>query len=93
MIYFFQISSFTSSIIITSTENIKENEELTNLSSFLSQSLTSLFDTFWIKLSHGLSLSEIENLLFFLLSIRFLILALKYNIKTSFYITCIGLFA
>lgn len=93
MIYFFQISSFTSSIIITSTENIKENEELTNLSSFLSQSLTSLFDTFWIKLSHGLSLSEIENLLFFLLSIRFLILALKYNIKTSFYITCIGLAA
>ena len=47
----------------------------------------------WEKIQTGLSLSDIENVLFFILFIRFLILALKYNLKTSFYITCIGLFA
>ncbi len=47
----------------------------------------------WEKIQMGLSLSDIENVLFFILFIRFLILALKYNLKTSFYITCIGLFA
>ena len=47
----------------------------------------------WEKVQTGLSLSDIENVLFFILFIRFLILALKYNLKTSFYITCIGLFA
>lgn len=93
MIYFFPISSFTSSIIITATETIKKNKELSNFSSFLSQLSIFSFDNFYEKLSHGLSLSEIENLLFFLVSIRFLILTIRYNIKTSFYITCIGLAA
>lgn len=41
----------------------------------------------------GLTLTDIENTLFFLLFLRFIILALRYNLKTSFYITCIGLFA
>lgn len=45
------------------------------------------------KIQNGLSLSDIENVLFFILFARFLILALRYNLKTSFYITCIGLFA
>jgi hypothetical protein len=40
-----------------------------------------------------LTLADIENVLFFILFIRFIILALRYNLKTSFYITCIGLFA
>ena len=47
----------------------------------------------WTKLQDGLSLAEIENLLLFILFIRFIILAIKYNLKTSFYITCIGLVA
>ena len=47
----------------------------------------------WEKIQTGLSLSDIENVLFFILFIRFVILAVKYNLKTSFYITCIGLFA
>lgn len=49
------------------------------------------------NLSHiiqdGLSLSEIDNALFLILFLRFIILAVRYNIKTSFFITCIGLIA
>ena len=47
----------------------------------------------WEKIQDGLTLADIENVLFFLLFVRFIILAIRYNLKTSFYITCIGLFA
>lgn len=47
----------------------------------------------WQKVQDGLTLADIENVLFFILFIRFVILAFRYNLKTSFYITCIGLFA
>jgi hypothetical protein len=45
------------------------------------------------KIQDGLTLADIENILFFILFVRFIILAIRYNLKTSFYITCIGLFA
>lgn len=41
----------------------------------------------------GLTLADIENILFFILFIRFIILTIRYNLKTSFVITSIGLFA
>lgn len=47
----------------------------------------------WDKIQDGLTLADIENILFFILFVRFIILAIKYNLKTSLYITCIGLFA
>ena len=47
----------------------------------------------WLQVQDGLTLSDIENLLFFILFLRFIILTIRYNLKTSFYITCIGLFA
>lgn len=47
----------------------------------------------WDKIQNGLTLGDIENVLFFILFIRFVILSIRYNLKTSFYITCIGLFA
>ena len=47
----------------------------------------------WEKIQDGLTLADIENVLFFILFVRFIILAFRYNLKTSFYITCIGLFA
>ena len=47
----------------------------------------------WEKIQDGLTLADIENVLFFILFLRFVILAIRYNLKTSFYITCIGLFA
>lgn len=74
------------------------NYEL-NLSNFEPSSAVSL-ETFrliveglWEKIQNGLTLADIENVLFFILFLRFVILALRYNLKTSFYITCIGLFA
>ena len=47
----------------------------------------------WRQVQDGLTLADIENILFFILFIRFIILAVRYNLKTSFYITAIGLFA
>jgi len=47
----------------------------------------------WEKIQDGLTLTDIENILFFILFIRFVILAIRYNLKTSLYITFIGLFA
>lgn len=41
----------------------------------------------------GFGLLDVENLIFFITFIRFIILAIKYNIKTSFYICCISFFA
>ena len=52
-----------------------------------------IIEGLWEKIQNGLTLSDIENVLFFLLFIRFVVLAIRYNLKTSFYITCIGLFA
>ena len=45
------------------------------------------------QLQDGLTLADIENSLFVILFLRFIILAIRYNLKTSFIITCIGLFA
>lgn len=72
-----------------------------NLNSFNFESSTKLsLDTFrliieslWEKIQSGLTLADIENFLFFILFVRFLILAIRYNLKTSLYITCIGLVA
>jgi hypothetical protein len=50
-------------------------------------------ENFLDKLQDGLTIVDIENTLFFILFVRFIILAIRYNLKTSFYITCIGLFA
>jgi Uncharacterised protein family len=52
-----------------------------------------LFENLKEKIQTGLSLSDIENALFFIVCLRFIILSIRYNLKTSFYITCIGLFA
>ena len=72
------------------------NPDVLNLKSSTDISLETfrlIIESLWEKIQNGLTLSDIENVLFFILFIRFLILAIKYNLKTSFYITCIGLFA
>ena len=51
--------------------------------------LVALFE----KIGNGLCIEDIEIISFFILFIRFLILIIKYNLKTSFYITCIGMVA
>lgn len=45
------------------------------------------------RIQNGLTLTDIENIIFFLLFLRFIILVFRYNLKTSFYITLIGLCA
>lgn len=52
-----------------------------------------IIEGLWEKIQEGLTLADIENVLFFILFVRFIILSIRYNLKTSFYITCIGLFA
>ena len=52
-----------------------------------------IIEGLWEKIQDGLTLADIENVLFFILFLRFVILVFRYNLKTSFYITCIGLFA
>ena len=57
------------------------------------ETLKLIVDGLYQRIQTGLTLADIENILFFILFIRFIILAIRYNLKTSFYITCIGLFA
>ena len=57
------------------------------------QTLSLIIQGLWQHVQDGLTLTDIENLLFFILFVRFVVLAIRYNLKTSFYITCIGLFA
>ena len=47
----------------------------------------------WQQVQDGLTLADIENLLFFILCIRFTVLTIRYNLKTSTIITFIGIFA
>ena len=57
------------------------------------ETLRLIIEGLWEKVQDGLSLADIENLIFFIAFLRFAILAIRYNLKTSFYITCIGLAA
>jgi hypothetical protein len=45
------------------------------------------------KIQDGLTLADIETMLAFALFSRFILLAIRYNLKTSLYITFIGIFA
>ena len=74
----------------TSNLNLSNIQPSNNISiNTLRLLIEGLFD----KLQDGLTIEDIENTLFFILFVRFIILAIRYNLKTSFYITSIGLFA
>jgi len=77
-------------IINSNHLNFSNIEQSTNISM---NTLHLLVQGLFNKLQEGLNIVEIENILFFILFVRFIILAIRYNLKTSFYITCIGLFA
>jgi hypothetical protein len=47
----------------------------------------------WQQIQEGLTLADIESISFFLLFLRFIILIIRYNFKTSLFITSIGLCA
>jgi len=69
------------------------NGETNSSSSISLETLGLIFKGLIQRVQDGLTLADIENILFFILFIRFIILAIRYNLKTSFYITSIGLFA
>lgn len=77
-------------IINSNHLNFSNIEQSTNISI---NTLHLLVQGLFNKLQEGLNIVDIENILFFILFVRFIILAIRYNLKTSFYITCIGLFA
>lgn len=57
------------------------------------ETLKLVFDGLLERYENGLGLVDFENIILFIVLIRFIFLAFKYNIKTSFYISCIALFA
>jgi len=67
--------------------------EVTPASGISIETLRLIIEGLWQQVQDGLTLADIENLLFFILFIRFIVLTIRYNLKTSFYITSIGLFA
>lgn len=77
-------------LINSNNLNLSNIEQSTNISI---NTLHLLVQGLLNKLQEGLTIVDIENILFFILFVRFIILAIRYNLKTSFYITCIGLFA
>ena len=57
------------------------------------ETLRLIVEGLWDKFQSGLSFSDIENVILVIALIRFIILAIRYNVKTSFLITCLGLAA
>ena len=70
--------------------NFSNMEGSTNVSM---ETLKLVTQGLWNNIQAGLNLADIETILFFILFIRFIILSIRYNLKTSFYITSIGFFA
>jgi hypothetical protein len=69
------------------------NTEIAPSAAVSMETLQLIVEGLWRRVQEGLTLADIENLLFFILFVRFIVLTIRYNLKTSFYITCIGLFA
>ena len=57
------------------------------------ETLKLVFQGILERYQDGLGLLDVENIILFITFIRFIILSFRYNIKTSFYISCISLFA
>ena len=68
-------------------------EETSTSTEISLETLKLIFQGFIERYQYGLGLIDIENLILFITFIRFIILASHYNVKTSFYISCISLFA
>ena len=68
-------------------------EEITVSTEISIETLKLIFQGLLEQYQYGLGLIDIENILLFITFLRFIILANRYNIKTSFYISCISLFA
>ena len=65
--------------------HLQEEISLLNLDLFLNKLLETA--------EGGLTLDDILNISFFIVFVRFIILAIRFNLKTSFFITSIGFIA
>lgn len=73
--------------------NILENNGVQSTSTLSINTFGLIIKGLIQRVQDGLTLADIENVIFFLLFLRFIIIAFRYNLKTSFYITCICLCA
>jgi len=74
-------------------ETILDTQQNVSAEDSIYSSVELMTSNFWQSIQDGLKLTDIENIVFFLVFVRFIILILRYNLKTSTYITCIGIFA
>lgn len=79
--------------IIESSNSLVGGEKIEPSSAFSIETIQLIIGGIWQQIQNGLTLADIESLIFFLLFIRFIILIFRYNLKTSLYITGIGLCA
>ena len=87
-------NSGTLSTVSTALENYNPELAIKGSASALSiETFQLIIKGLWNQIQDGLTLADIETIIFFLLFIRFIILIFRYNFKTSLYITCIGLCA
>ena len=68
-------------------------DKLESISAFSMETFHLISGRLWQQIQDGLTLADIESIIFFLLFLRFIVLIFRYNFKTSFYITVIGLCA
>jgi hypothetical protein len=85
--------SYTSSESFENYNSQITNTDINSSSAISFKTLKLIINGLWQQIQDGLTLTDIETLIFFLLFIRFIILIFRYNLKTSIYITCIGLCA
>lgn len=72
---------------------ISSVDKLESTSAFSMETFHLISGRLWQRIQDGLTLSDIESIIFFLIFLRFILLIFRYNFKTSFYITVIGLCA
>jgi hypothetical protein len=72
---------------------ISSIDKLESTSAFSMETFHLISGRLWQRIQDGLTLSDIESIIFFLIFLRFILLIFRYNFKTSFYITMIGLCA
>ena len=89
------IFKFLPLVISIDSETLKNpfNSQIITSASVSVETIRLITEELLEKIQDGLTLNDIENILCFILFIRFIVLSLRYNLKTSFYITCIGLVA
>ena len=72
---------------------ISSVDKLESTSALSMETFHLISERLWQRIQDGLTLADIESIIFFLLFLRFILLIFRYNFKTSFYITVIGLCA